>query len=146
MMLAQPPLASFTPARDAACVSAWSRLPGVLAFAAFAVALWGQVFHLAAVPHEICADHGELVEHSAAQSGAPDQTPLDPSLDADRHDHCPLAPGACHTVASPAFWVAAPHATALTAQAPRAVTARHWQAASILRIAPKTSPPGARDA
>jgi hypothetical protein len=109
--------------------------------------------HMAAVRHERCEEHGELVEayglpgaHARAGADrATDETAADAARSgpetqgqADEHDHCSLATTPCGHDAVVTLWtLAVPRA--LEHASP--VRSAHMHPVSPLDVAPKTSPP-----
>lgn len=117
-----------------------SRLVSTIALALALTAQVSTLVHMGAVRHETCAEHGELVEvegavaddHGARSDGS------SAGDDADEHDHCLLATTpALHSIAPSLAHVV--HVAAVddnvSVPAPRVV------ATTLLRSAPKTSPP-----
>ena len=93
------------------------------------------------VPHEICADHGELVERDADAPAAP---AAPHSLPAGEDEHCPLAanPGRAPTPVLALIDVGVLPPVCLEAL-PATVTppTASQTSLALLAVAPKTSPP-----
>jgi len=119
----------------------WRGVVAAVAFFASLVAQFGIVGHMGLVPHEICADHGELVEREAGAPAAPATPHRLPSAD---HDHCPLAanPGRAPTPVLALIDVGVLPPVCLEAL-PATVTppTASQTSLALLAVAPKTSPP-----
>jgi len=117
---------------------------GASAAALLAAAPLASALHVVAVPHEVCADHGELVHGDhVSTSSAPDETAslgTETQADSHEHDHCLLGTPAAGASLRPSRVVAASTVAvtdggfSLRRSAPIASEA-------LYRIAPKTSPP-----
>jgi hypothetical protein len=103
------------------------------------LAMLGTSMHVLLVEHELCDEHGALVE------GDPHAVDTDTDATADAHDqdvHCPLAVASTASMPyAPDVLFEAPRVTVLeqavaTVDAPRFLRA-------VWRVAPKTSPPRA---
>ena len=121
--------------------SSWRGAVAAVAFFASLVAQFGIVAHMGLVPHEICADHGELVEREA---GAPAAPAVPHSLPTADHDHCPLVanPGQAPapSLAVVEVSVAPPlRLEALSSSVTLPTVSR--TSLALLAVAPKTSPP-----
>lgn len=114
----------------------------LVAAAAVLVASVATPLHLSLVPHEICAQHGELVD---ALPGGPDHHPEPESTgtgaDADKHDDCPVLLQDRQTLEAQGPKL--PCAPLFTCAPARVPAAQDQGATSlaILDVAPKTSPP-----
>ena len=111
-----------------------------LALAAFFAAQLGSVFHLGLVRHEVCEEHGELVdvtEDDRDTTHGDSQTPK-----ADRHEHCPLLVHNAHAVTAAPIELVRPVLFASVAEANARLVADTEPSLSVLDVAPKTSPPG----
>lgn len=116
----------------------------------FALAIAGSLSHLGLVKHEICAEHGALVEHYGPphDHGAGHDTERDTERDAEGHeDHEPQKH--CSLLVSLAF-IASPMPTDFVGPVvfvvndtlvPLAVRSEERRSEALLRVAPKTSPP-----
>lgn len=118
---------------------------GLVAFAQLA-----DTFHVALVPHELCAEHGEFVESSTSVRAPADaldgvETHFDqglPAVDGASHEHC-LATLATRQNALSTAPVAAIAPVSPTSFAPIAAALASRSNLEALRLAPKQSPPRA---
>lgn len=119
---------------------------GPMAGIGIALSLWamlGTSVHVLLVEHELCDEHGALIEGGAhaANTGAD----TDPDAGADAHDqdvHCPLAIASTATLPhAPFAQIEAPRVTVIEPSAPTAHAPRFTR--DVWRVAPKTSPPRA---
>jgi hypothetical protein len=102
--------------------------------------------HGAATPHVTCLEHGESVHLAPAAAGAATDTAADPTVRrapsepaAHAHEHCGLQGHRTTTSPSPA-----PTVALASFEGPAAlVSTRAPVATTLLRFAPKTSPPAA---
>jgi hypothetical protein len=123
---------------------AWIRLLSVLAVALIAGEHTLASLHQALTPHELCAEHGELVhsEHQADTDTARDTGPAfdaSPQAEAEHH-HCGVVP------AAPARAPAATPGNAYAVAPPALILAsrpfeRPVLSLDVLAFAPKLSPP-----
>jgi hypothetical protein len=118
-----------------------SGVVAAVAFFASLVAQFGIVAHMGLVRHEVCADHGELVEREAGAPAAPAAPHSLPTAD---HDHCPLVanPGQAPAPALHVVDVGVVPPLTLEALARTGVPPTMSQTSlALLAVAPKTSPP-----
>lgn len=109
-----------------------------VAFAAFLAAQLGSIFHLGLVRHEVCEDHGELVE---ATSSAADHHAPSSGATSERHEHCPLLVTSAHARTSAPIELVAPVMYEFAAEPSGASASEPTISVSVLSFAPKTSPP-----
>lgn len=95
------------------------------------------VVHLGLVRHEVCEEHGEIVDRDVSNAGTHDEQPLPET--GDHHEHCPLlVPSALPK--GPMLIDVVDRVTFITAVEPWRRDARE-PSLSVLHVAPKTSPP-----
>ena len=136
--------------RETRSGSVVARLLAALTVLLIALAPLGRVAHLVIVPHEYCAEHGELVHvegdgegaHSHGDSAKLASIESVSSESDDAHEHCALAGSSSRDIAV----VASSRAVVLAGDAsssPRVGPAESepGDARLILLIAPKASPP-----
>lgn len=152
-----PFMASRAPRLTARLTGLASRLLSSLGLALVLVAQLSSLFHMGAIRHERCAEHGELVEvhgaalrhgaspaadviaHVAADEDVVDTLRAAAAAPGDEHDHCELAltpavPGAALRL----FHVDLPR---VLEDGPVVALVAPALAADRLDVAPKTSPP-----
>ena len=125
------------------------RLLAALTVLLIALAPLGRVAHLVIVPHEYCAEHGELVhvEGDGAHTSHGDSAKL-ASIESvssesdDAHEHCALAGTSSRDIAV----VASSRSVVLAVDAPSSLVIQSAEPEPrafrlILLIAPKASPP-----
>ena len=117
---------------------------GAITASLLAAAPLASAIHLLAEPHEVCADHGELVHGDHAQgSSEGDATSAyhaEASSDSHEHDHCLIGAPAAGASLRPSRVVAATTpVVVLAGTCPQADP--DFVSDSLYRIAPKNSPP-----
>jgi hypothetical protein len=114
-----------------------SRLVSAISLALALTAQVSTLVHMGAVRHEACAEHGELVETSATNHDVPVDGDA-PSDASEEHDHCLLAttPSLSSTAPLIASVVTVVVVDDAVIEPPTRIVA-----ATVLRSAPKTSPP-----
>jgi hypothetical protein len=114
-----------------------SRLVSTVSLALALTAQLTTLVHMGAIEHETCAEHGELVEVGFAGTDVP-AGPGPDGQEEDEHDHCLLA----HTpTVSETGPVLARVIFVASAERDIAAPRERVVAATVLRSAPKTSPP-----
>lgn len=117
-----------------------SRATPILGLFFVVVAQLSAFLHLAAVPHELCREHGELVEGGAVDGEANQDRPDDVPVDGDhRHDHCPQLTHPPQALQAQPLLVLLPGSALV--HAPGGMPARAPAPVEPLSFAPKTSPP-----
>jgi hypothetical protein len=121
------------------------RWHSTVGLAAIWTAMLSSVFHLGTVEHDVCEEHGEIVErphHLSADTERADGDSENPATEAERHDHCPILAQQHHGRATPQLTPdAPPQAASADRVTPAAAATTARSAIALLRVAPKTSPP-----
>ena len=121
-------------------------LLSVMAFALATVAQLTALVHMGVVRHEICADHGSLVEvvgHHAAEQDHADRDTLFAASHSETDDHCFVAhlAGAVTCVRSSFAPDQPPAPSRIRSVDPVPLCEVGLSSLSVLSVAPKTSPP-----